>query len=299
MLKTIIGSKNQILKKLNQVINISFLLMESTKAEEKPIRCHGLVRWNRLLQQDSLNLTCVLQNSSGYVLERGWTLNITVLPLLREETSSVSHSFPFRSLCPGESLEVSLPVTAAASFPVTVTCSLIFSLRSCLGGEGAATFLDQQNDCFSLPLNTLTVDWLHALRLINNTSQKTVTSQSSSCSPADIIQAFINSRQIGCREGEGPSRPEEYSASVCVSSELLRDTLRLQRCDPDQKRSELAPQSSCVSLLEWLLSVDCGGVKMEHKRDKTERSNSVLCGRALNNAAVKLTAKEVNSLLVL
>ncbi|TMS22181.1 Fanconi anemia core complex-associated protein 100 [Larimichthys crocea] len=62
-LKTAIKSKNQILTHLNQVLNISFLLITSTNSEEhlllqeKPIRCHAVTKWSRLLQKDSLNLT--------------------------------------------------------------------------------------------------------------------------------------------------------------------------------------------------------------------------------------------------
>ncbi|KAM4716331.1 LOW QUALITY PROTEIN: Fanconi anemia core complex-associated protein 100 [Anableps anableps] len=296
VLKTVIRSKNQILKQLNQVINISFLLTDSLKSEEKPVRCHGLVRWSRLLQEDSLNLTCVLENLSPYVLERGWTLSITVFPLSRSpaagQETSVNYSFPFHSLSPGESLEVSLPVVAAgdASLPVTVTCSLLFSLWSFLGGEGASSFPDLQDGCFSLALNTLTVDWLHALRVIQPASaQKTFPWQSSS-NPADVIQAFLRSRRIRCSGGGGVSRPEQYSASVRVSSDLLRDTLGVQRCEPNQK---LAPQSPCVSLLEWLLSEGCGGVKMEDEGMKTDRSSAVISGRAPNDATVKLTAKQI------
>ncbi|PWA14144.1 hypothetical protein CCH79_00016773 [Gambusia affinis] len=259
VLKTIIRSKNQILKQLNQVMNISFLLTNRSESDSKPVRCRGLVRWSRLLQRDSLNLTCVLENLSPFVLERGWTLSVAVLPLscpleAGGEASSVNYSFPFGGLGPGESVEVSLPVAAEgdASFPVTVTCSLLFSLWRFLGQEEATAPLDSQRACFSLPLNTLT--------------------------------GFISSRQLRCRGGGQTSRPEEYSARVRVSSELLRDALGL------------TPGSPCVSLLEWLLSEGCGGVKTERKGIKTDGSSSVICGRAPNNAAVKLTAVEVNTL---
>ncbi|XP_043959557.1 Fanconi anemia core complex-associated protein 100 isoform X2 [Gambusia affinis] len=284
VLKTIIRSKNQVLKQLNQVMNISFLLTNRSESDSKPVRCRGLVRWSRLLQRDSLNLTCVLENLSPFVLERGWTLSVAVLPLscpleAGGEASSVNYSFPFGGLGPGESVEVSLPVAAEgdASFPVTVTCSLLFSLWKFLGQEEATAPLDSQRACFSLPLNTLTVDWLHALRLGDPPAPAR-----SSSNPADLLQGFISSRQLRCRGGGQTSRPEEYSARVRVSSELLRDALGL------------TPGSPRVSLLEWLLSEGCGGVKTERKGIKTDGSSSVICGRAPNNAAVKLTAVEVN-----
>uniref|UniRef100_A0A3P9Q6Q2 FA core complex associated protein 100 n=1 Tax=Poecilia reticulata TaxID=8081 RepID=A0A3P9Q6Q2_POERE len=284
VLKTIIRSKNQILKQLNQVMNISFLLSNRSESDLKPVRCRGSVRWSRLLQRDSLNLTCVLENLSPFVLERGWTLSVTVLPLscpleAGGEASSMNYSFPLGAFGPGESVEVSLPVAAAgdASFPVTVTCSLLFSLWRFLGQEEATAPLDLQSACFSLPLNTLTVDWLHALRL----SDPPAPARSSS-NLADLLQGFISSRQLQCRGGGQASRPEEYSARVRVSSELLRDALGL------------APGSPRVSLLEWLLSEGCGGVKTERKGIKTDGSSSVICGSAPDNAAVKLTAEEVN-----
>ncbi|XP_037611932.1 Fanconi anemia core complex-associated protein 100 isoform X1 [Sebastes umbrosus] len=301
VLKTAIKSKKLILRHLNQVLNISFLLMTGTNSEEhhpiqeKPIRCHAVTIWSRLLQRDSLNLTCVLDNSSPYVLEGGWTLSIAVFPLscppsAGGESSSTHYSFPFHNLQPGETLEVSLPLAAAgeASFPVTVRCSLIFSL-SCLLGEEAANFPGLQSSYVSLPLNTLTVDWLHALQV--NGPHKKATSQSNNTT--DPIQAFLRSRQIRCRGrgeggGERVSKPEQYSASVRVSSELLRDTLV-------SKGSDLDAHNVGLSLLEWLLSEGPGGVTTGHRGDKMVlSSSSVVHARGPNGHAIKLTVKEVN-----
>lgn len=299
MLKTDIKSKNQILRHLNQVLNISFLLIASTNTEEehlptqeKPIRCRGMTSWSRLLQKDSLNLTCVLDNSSPYVLERGWTLSIAVYPLsfppsAGGESSSTNFSFPFHNLHPGETLEVSLPLAAAGdtSFPVSVSCSLIFSLTSLLGEE-AANLPGLQSGCISLPLNTLTVDWLHALQVNNPiANHKKATSQTNNTT--DTMEAFLRSRQIRC-SGESASKPEQYSASVRVSSDLLRDTLVL-------KSSDLAPQNMGLSLLEWLLSEGPGGVKMG---DKIALSHSVIHAQGPNGHTVKLTAKEVKNGLI-
>ncbi|XP_022598956.1 Fanconi anemia core complex-associated protein 100 isoform X1 [Seriola dumerili] len=306
-LKTTIKSKNLILRHLNQVLNISFLLITSANSEEhqprqeKQIRCHAMTRWSRLLQKDSLNLTCVLDNSSPYVLERGWTLSVTVFPLSYSSTAggescSTSFSFPFHNLHPGETFEVSLPLAAAgdSSFPMRVSCSLIFSLSRLLGEEDTAHLPGLQSSCISLPLNTLTVDWLHALQVNSPTSQ-------SSNIPTDGIQAFLSShrtRCVGRGEGGGESASkaerEQYSASVRVSSELLRDTLVLKSSDLDPQGTKVAPQSLCLSLLGWLLSEGPGGVKMGHHRDKIVPSSSVVTARGPNGDTVKLTAKEVN-----
>ncbi|XP_054455183.1 Fanconi anemia core complex-associated protein 100 [Anoplopoma fimbria] len=305
VLKTAIKSKNQLLRHLNQLLNISFLLIASTNTEEhlpvqeKPIRCHAIASWSRLLQKDSLNLTCVLDNSSPYVLERGWTLSIAVFPLscppsAGGESSSTNFSFPFHNLHPGETLEVTLPLAVAGetSFPVTVSCSLIFSLTGLLGEE-AANLPGLQSSCVSLPLNTLTVDWLHALQVTSpiGTHRK---ASSQSNNTTDTIQAFLRSRRIGCSgRGEGgETEREQHSASVRVSSELLRDTLLLKSSDLDaQGRSDFAPQNVGLSLLEWLLSEGPAGVTAGRK---IALSGSVVHALDPNGHAVKLTAKEVN-----
>lgn len=300
MLKTVIKSKNRVLRHLNQVVNISFLLKATTNTEEhlpikeKPIRCHAIIHWSRMLQKNSLNLTCVLNNSSLYTLERGWTLSITVSPLncsstASEGNSSTNFSFPFQNLHPGETTEVAVPIAVAgdASFPMTVNCSLIFSLSSLLGEDEVASFSDAQS-CFSFPLNTLTVDWLHALQVIApGAVHKTPTSQTG-IAKTDAIRAFLSSRRT--KRGAGvdrravsTSQPDKYSASVCMSSELLR------------LNGESAPQDLCRSLLKWLLSEDHGGVKMRHKGDEIDVGSSVVHGQTPDAAAVKLTAKEVSN----
>ncbi|XP_029384283.1 Fanconi anemia core complex-associated protein 100 [Echeneis naucrates] len=313
-LKAAIKSKNQILKRLNQVLNISFLLIPSANTEEhlsvseKQIKCSAMIEWSRLLQRDSLNLMCVLHNSSPYTFEQGWTLSITVFPFPHSltnaggENSSTSFSFPFHDLQPGETLEVSLPLAAAGdtSFPMRVSCSLIFSLSSLLGEEAALHFSASQSSFISLPLNTLTVDWLHALRL-NSPNKKNATSQSNSI-PAECIQAFLRShRTHGCvgragAGGESASKAEQerYSASVRVSSHLLRDTLVLKCSDSDPQGPKVAPQNLCLSLLHWLWSEGAGGVMMGHQREKMALSHSVINARGPNGDIVKLTAKEEN-----
>ncbi|KAM6964640.1 Fanconi anemia core complex-associated protein 100 [Tautogolabrus adspersus] len=303
-LKTAIKSKNQLLIHLNQVLNISFLLSDSANTvehlpnQEKPIRCHAVTSWSRLLQKDSLNLTCVLENSSPYVLERGWTLSITVSPLSYSpcaggESSSANFSFPLQNLHPGETLKVSLPLAAAGdTFPVTVSCSLVFLLSSLLG-DVAAKFPWLQSCCISLPLNSLSVDWLHVLQVDSPiTGHTTATSQLDTT--YDTIGAFIKSHRNRCssrREGGGErtskTDPEKYSAIVRVSSELLRETLMITNSDLDPH------QNMSLSLLNWLLSEHHEGVETGQQGDKATVSSSVIHARGPNNHTVKLTAKEV------
>lgn len=294
VLKMAIKSKNQILRHLNHVVNISFLLMSDENADapvqEKPLRCHAETSWSRLLQKDSLSLVCVLHNSSPFVLERGWTLSITVFPLSRSSSAggeSSNFSFPFHNLHPGETFEVSLPVADAsdASFPMTVSCSLVFSLSGLLGEEEEASF----PSCISLPLTTLTVDWLHALQVNAPTAPHKTDAAQPSSTAADAIQTFLSSRRLRCsggtdRGGESASKPEleKYSASVRVSSEFLRDHF-----------GDLRP-----SLLEWLLSEELGGVKPGYQGDEIASNTSVVHARGPNGASVTLTAKEVKHYLM-
>ncbi|XP_074518627.1 Fanconi anemia core complex-associated protein 100 [Halichoeres trimaculatus] len=303
VLKSTIKSKNQILMHLNQVLNISYLLTacknnnQHLPIQEKPIRCHAMTSWSRLLQKDSLNLICVLENPGPYVLERGWTLSITVSTLSYPPStgggrSSSNFSFPFQGLHPGESLEVSLPLSAAAdtSFPMTVSCSIVFSLLSLLGEE-AGKLPDPQSSCISLSLNTLTVDWLHTLQV---DCPKATRATAQSDSTAGTILTFINSHQRRLRgKGEGgegalKSESEKYSAAVRVSSELLKETL------VSKTSAEDTHQNVSLSLLDWLLSEPHGGVKREQHGDRTPAGSSAIHARGPNGHSVKLTTKEVN-----
>lgn len=302
MLKTAIKSKSQVLKHLNHVINISFLLTASANIEErsdrKPIRCRAVTEWSRLLQSDSLNLTCVLDNSSPYALEQFWTLSICVSSLSYPPSegghcSSTHYSFPFQNLNPGETLEVSLPLADAgeAFVPFTVSCSLDFSLSSLLGAEEADS-PGLLTSCINLPLNALWVDWFHCLRLNGPEAAHKKDAAQRTNAAVDSIQAFINSHRFGRRgadEGRGGAlRPEWYSASVQVSLELLKHTKGSTSSD-----LEGGAQSRCVSFLEWLLSEGCGGVRRGHTGDQI--SGPVLHARGPNGHAVRLTAKEVNA----
>ncbi|XP_024140884.1 Fanconi anemia core complex-associated protein 100 [Oryzias melastigma] len=291
-LKTVIKSQNVSLKRLNQVVNICLLLKSAANTDEhrpikeKPIRCCATAEWSRLLLKDSLNLTCVLENSSPYTLERGWTLCITVSPLScspgeGDETSS-TFAFPVINLSPGGALEVSVPVAAAgdAAFPLTVNCWLVFSLLSVLEEEDLESL---QSRHFTFPLNSLTVDWLHILREIGPT-----VSQKSQGSTTDAIEEFVSSRRIDGHKGANGGRENAtvYSTSVRVSPEILRDTLKTERFG-------LGTSDLHLSLLNWLFESH-GGVKMGRRGDQDGMRSSEVHARSPNEATVKLSVKEVN-----
>lgn len=304
MLKTALRSKGQVLKQLNHVINISLLLTARAKTEEHfhtrqtPIRCRAVTEWSRLLRKDSLNLRCVLDNSSPYTLEQGWTLSICVSPLSQPPSeggkcSSTNFSFPLQNINPGQTFEVSLPLaTAGEAFPpFMVSCSLIFSLSRLLRVE-EANCPALQNSCISLPLSTLWVDWLHSLQLSGpEAAHKEDTAQLTSTT-VETIQAFLKSHQSSCGgadEGRGAALAlEQYSASVQVSSELLSAVTGLKSSGLEGQRPNW-----CIAFLEWLLSEGCGGVRRGHTGDKI--SSPLIWARGPNGHAVKLTAKEVNT----
>lgn len=292
-LKTAIRSKNQTLKHLNQVLNICFLLTGGS--QDKPIRCHGVTEWRRLLREDSLDLTCVLENSSPFAFEQGWTLSVTAFPPSGPPSrgggnASRSFSFPFHSVQPGETFEVVLPLAAAdgASFPMTISCSLVFSFLGLLAEEAAVNLPDSQRS-FALPLNTLTVDWLHALQGGGSTATHSGAASQCGDSRTDAVRAFLNSRRIGWEAGgtsaSGPEA-EQFSASVRLSSELVGSALAWE---PRGEKS--ARRDVCGPLLDWLLAAGCGGVRPGHHRDQVD--GSVVRAQCPDGHPVKLSATEV------
>lgn len=290
VLKTAIKSKNHILQHLTQVLNVSFLIMDSTDTVKPSVRCHATARWNRLLQKDSLHLMCVLENSSPYYLEQGWTLSVTVFPLScsdssQEQSSSTNYSFPFCNLHPGQTFEVTLPLTAAgdASFPITVSCVLVYSLTTLLEEKQLAGLSKEQSSTISLPLNTLTVDWLHALQLNTPGTDRNLTSQSKINTLADTVQTFLKSRRMRANDkGEGEEN-KHYSVSVKVSSDLLYSS------DVELK----ARTSPAVTLLDWLLSERHRGVT-RYQWDRGAPNRTVLHAQGPNGHLVKLMVKEVD-----
>lgn len=185
---------------------------------------------------------------------------------------------------------MSVPVAAAggAAFPLTVNCSLVFSLLGVLEEQELESFAGLQSSFFTFSLNSLTVDWLHALQVIGPTAAQR------SRATTDAVQAFLSSRQMKRRQGAdgGGESSAVHSACVWVSLELLRDTLRTRRLGLGTSEKESAPLS--LSLLNWLLFESHGGVKMGRRGDQDGTSSSEVHARSPNEATVKLSVKEVS-----
>uniref|UniRef100_A0A8C6TNX0 FA core complex associated protein 100 n=1 Tax=Neogobius melanostomus TaxID=47308 RepID=A0A8C6TNX0_9GOBI len=293
-LKTSIKSKNHILRCLNQVMNVSFLLLNTPNGAEQPIRCHAATKWTRLLQKHSLHITCVMENNSPYLLEQGWILNITVCPLSdisQEQSASTNYSFPLCSLNPGQKSEVTLPLTAVddALFPITISCVLVFPLGTLFDEKQLASLLKAQNSMIILPLNSLTVDWLHALQLSTSASDKTVATCART-KTSDALRGFLKSKG---KERVDKGETKAYSAGVKISSDLLRDTLLSKSSDRERKESNL-----CVTLLEWLLSEPHREVAGHPLESRTH--SAVLHGQGPNgsliNEALAVVEVQVESL---
>ncbi|KAK7919810.1 hypothetical protein WMY93_011094 [Mugilogobius chulae] len=287
-LKTSIKSKNQILQHLNQVANISFLLLNNTEGTEQSIRCFATAKWTQLLQTDCLHLTCILENGSPYVMEQGWTLNITIYPLSdssQEHNTSTNYSFLISNLNPGQKFEVTLPLTTANDilFPITISCVLVFPLKTLGDEKQLASLLKVQNSIISLPLNTLAVDWLHTLQLTSSISEKCVTTHTRSNSSLDSAQLFLRSKG---KHKVVKAENKLFSACIKISLDLLKHTL------VSKNSSKETPPSLCVALLDWLLSEPHRGVR-GHLYESTTNT-AVQHAQASNGQLVKLVAKEVN-----
>lgn len=284
-LKQKLQEKNESLKQLNQVLNICSLLLDSNGNEKqsnmdtKPlISCHGAARWSSLLQKTSLTLTCVLENSSGCTLEHGWTLCFQVHSFyqhLNTESASSSYSFPLRKLDSGQKLDVTIPLESNGGLflPVKVCCSLSFSLSALFGPEASSPGVFQllkEAGSISATLNTLTVDWLDALRLDESFSPNDIRCNTVS----EGIQAFLRSRGVSTKHPENISNPGPVAVVVRVSIELLKSRLHL---------STTSSLESSMSVLNWLVSPEkIGSVK-----------SPVVNAYSPDGCSVKIMAKEV------
>lgn len=286
-LKHKLQEKNESLKRLNQVMNVCNVLlanhgngMEFDKCK-RPISCHGVARWSSLLQKDSLTLTCVLENASVYTLEQGWSLCLQVHPLSNSqsantECTSRTYSFPFWKLDCGQKLDVTIPLESVGELPVNIYCSLAFTVNALFSSEAseAVSQLLTGTGSISIPLNTLTVDWLDALKLEGSISPGNVIRYNTA---ADGIQAFLRSKGVRTRNSDIAPKSGPLAVVVRVSSELLKCKLHL---------SATSSAEICSSVLNWLVykheTAECASVQTQ-----------VVCAYSPDGQPVKLLAKEV------
>ncbi|MBN3313508.1 FP100 protein, partial [Atractosteus spatula] len=307
-LKSCIHLKNDALRNLNQVFNICCLLLPNQRSAGggpcpvRPISCHVRVRRSCILQQEMLFLSCVLQNSSDYILEQGWTLCVQLIyppyPLTAQgERPTKTYSFPFDKLLPGKNLEVTLPLAAESelALPVTVCCSLMYFLQSILGEEEcrwtprsqpSLSQLVKDSGYISLVLDTQTVDWLDCLWVGCPATQGS-NSRPSSGSGVDLVQTLLtSSRKAQQQDSEGaplktlPQLSTEggpFVVSLKVSSDLLKTGLQLSSSGP----------SVSSAVLHWLVSCSPAGENIAFE------DIPVLSAVCPGGASLRLLAQEV------
>ncbi|XP_064181013.1 Fanconi anemia core complex-associated protein 100 [Anguilla rostrata] len=278
-----IQSKRTALRSLNHVLNVCSLLRPNQEgedtAQQQPIRCRVAVRWASSLQQDCLMLSCVLENSSSFVLESGWALCLQLAPLSRAPHTQGgppvrTYTFPLKTLTQNGSMEETLPLAGedGLSLPLMVRSWLVYSLQGMLGlrdagGDGCG--------CLSLPLNCETLDWLDCLHLDCPPGPTNAPGPApGSGSGADLVQTFLSSRGAEPRQGgaAGVSQGGAFAASVRVSCGGLKTTLGM----------EPTPNA----LLGWLLS-DARGFQ------RGGQGCPPVYAHGPGGDALKLTAKEV------
>ncbi|KFU93514.1 Fanconi anemia-associated protein of 100 kDa, partial [Chaetura pelagica] len=257
-LKKAVDQKNRALASLNQVMNVSAALLSSQEGQ-KPIACTVTANWSCLLLQDTVTISCLLENCSEYSLEEGWTLCVQLLasPCALEEESSVdsatTFTFPINQLLPGNKRELTLPLSSAADtkldLPLTISCALYYSLRDILGGGSDSSealddllpddspILSPDREGICLPLSECTIDMLQCLRFESSTpGPDTSPPAPAPRVPPDPVETFlkVSQEQTAPEEGKAselPQAPAEENlppsaASIRVSSELLKNALK-------------------------------------------------------------------------
>ncbi|XP_036924340.1 Fanconi anemia core complex-associated protein 100 [Sturnira hondurensis] len=246
-LKRAVSQRNRALTCLNEAMNVSCALL-SHREGPRPISCTTTTAWSRRELQDVLTATCLLENSGGPHLGRGWALCVQVLPGgpasdPEAAGSAVTYTVPVDQLGPGGRREVTLALDlgkdCVLDLPVTVCCALFYSLREVLGGALApsGSFEDASGDGvppdtlpgqggICLPLSAHTVDLLQGLRFPGLAAP-----HAQALGPSGPTLNPVDTFLEACRRpGSHPAQPESLGAeslppsvaAITVSAELLR-----------------------------------------------------------------------------
>ncbi|XP_048466799.1 Fanconi anemia core complex-associated protein 100 [Rhincodon typus] len=283
-LKHVMQQKDKALKGLNQDFNICCGLLSNQEDQEKgmvpskqPISCYVTAKWNRLLLQDSLVVSCILENLSDWPLEHRWSLCVRVIiqtPALTKSSDSTAftYNFPISELAPGKKMEVAVPLNCASddfiALPVSVHCFLYYNLNSILtGNDNERPFPDSSmmapgcsdNNGICLPVNTHVIDLLDCLHIHGGGAAEIVPAlninrKSSTSDPLAIflqsLMCFETDNIKGNETFKGsfnvPGSESTFSASIKLSSELAKVVLQ------DLGKGDAAVNGS--DILQWLFS---------------------------------------------
>ncbi|KAH0629342.1 hypothetical protein JD844_011354, partial [Phrynosoma platyrhinos] len=274
-LKKAVDQKNQALTCLNQVMSVSAALLSSQNGQ-KPITCTITAQWSHILVQDTLTVSCILENLSECSLERGWTFCVQLFASSCDfdegsSDSATTYTFPIDQLLPGNKTEVTLPLGPAEGskieLPFIVSCSLYYSLQEILGTVSESTELlddlfsddspglcpDREGIC--LPLKEVTIDLLQCLRLESGSSTSDGNLPAAAISlPGDPLHTFLKLSQMqsDLESIEGNDELAFKDVSLCCA--VLR-WLLAENAEADSLRNQervevrgLAPNGGEVQL---------------------------------------------------
>ncbi|XP_022379203.1 Fanconi anemia core complex-associated protein 100 isoform X3 [Enhydra lutris kenyoni] len=302
-LRKTVDQRNKALTCLNEAMNVSCILLSSREGP-RPISCTVTTAWSHPQLQDVLMATCRLENSSGLSLDRGWALCVRVLTSASASDSDVAsvattYTIPVDRLGPGDRREVTLPLGPGEDgilhLPLTVSCTLHYSLREVVGGALAPSesskgpSLDEcrpdvlpEQDGICLPLSQHTVDMLWCLRFPGLAAPHTQAPGllGPLCDPVDT---FLGSLLGPRSEPTGPASLRAkflppLVATIHVSAELLRAALG---------NCLSAGTSLGCAALQWLLAENAALDVVRARR------LSSVQGVAPDGADVHLTVREV------
>ncbi|XP_072339573.1 Fanconi anemia core complex-associated protein 100 isoform X1 [Scyliorhinus torazame] len=289
-LKCVMKQKDKALKELNQDFNICCALLSNWESQGKgmvpsnqPISCRVTARWNRLLLQDLLVVSCILENLSDWPLERRWSLCVRLViqtSALTEASDSTTftYSFPISELGPGKKMEVTAPLNSESdsflALPVSVHSFLYYSLNSILPGSASELPFSRssvlspglsESDGICLPLNTHVIDLLDCLHIHGGGATEMVSALNNNykASTSDPLEIFLQSAMCsGVNDIKGSERLKgsfsvpggenatkgPFSASIKLSSDLVKIAVK------DLGTGSAAENGSDV--LQWLLSAN-------------------------------------------
>ncbi|XP_067860224.1 Fanconi anemia core complex-associated protein 100 isoform X2 [Heptranchias perlo] len=286
-LKHVMQQKDKALKGLNQDFNICCALLSNQEKgmvhSNQPIGCSITARWNRLLLQDSLVVSCTLENLSDWTLEHRWSLCVKLITQTSaltkgSDSAAFTCAFPISELPPRKKMEVAVPLNSQSdhflAFPVSVHCFLYYSLNSITARNVSGPPLSRsssssprlsESDGICLPLSTRIIDLLDCLHIHEggatemvpplNNHQRPSTSdalamflQSFVCSETNDIKG--NEKLTGSFSVAGSERTAvgPFTASIKLSSDLVMAALK-DFCTGN------AVENGC-DVLRWLLSAN-------------------------------------------
>ncbi|XP_069786223.1 Fanconi anemia core complex-associated protein 100 isoform X3 [Narcine bancroftii] len=311
-LKGVMQEKDKALRGLNQDFNICCALLSNQDKVMAPSKqafsCHITAKWNRVLLQDSLVISCILENLSDWPLENRWSLCVQLitqtLALTKgSDSTAFTYAFPINELPPREKMEVAVPVESESDgflpLPVSVQCFLYYNLSSItvrrannkpLSPGPSVIPRASENDRICLPLNTRVIDLLDCLCFHHGSSIEMNRRPTTSDALEIFLHSALCSESKDIKGNETVSHPFSglckdrisagpFTASIKLSSDLTEFALK------DVGTGNTAENGSNV--LRWLLS------KNSEMEALTMQPTPVVQCTAPDGSSVRMLTKQV------